>query len=206
MKNSPIQLDFRTLPCPQPVVQCRKFLQENTVESIQIQVDNEPAVENVSRYLEQQGFTVNSSAQGKDFLLTAHRDASTVHAMATGNNTQTEVQEESEKILVLITTEFLGSGDDHLGERLMAMFLATLPEMSTALWRVVLLNGGVKLAAQATDALQHLQALEKSGVDVLVCGTCLSHYNLLEQKAVGATSNMLDIVTSLQLATKVIRP
>jgi hypothetical protein len=41
---------------------------------------------------------------------------------------------------------------------------------------------------------------------VLVCGTCLTHYGLLEAKAVGETSNMLDIVTSLDLADKIIRP
>lgn len=41
---------------------------------------------------------------------------------------------------------------------------------------------------------------------MLVCGTCLAHYGLLEAKAVGETSNMLDIVTSLDLADKIIRP
>ena len=44
------------------------------------------------------------------------------------------------------------------------------------------------------------------GVSVLVCGTCLAHFGLLEAKQVGDTSNMLDIVTSLDLADKVIRP
>ena len=48
--------------------------------------------------------------------------------------------------------------------------------------------------------------MEAEGVSVLVCGTCLAHFGLLEAKAVGDTSNMLDIVTSLDLAGKVIRP
>ena len=88
----------------------------------------------------------------------------------------------------------------------MATFLATLPEMGDALWRVILLNGGVKLAAMPGDALQALHKLEQSGVSVLVCGTCLAHYGLHAEKAVGETSNMLDIVTSLSLADLVIRP
>jgi len=41
-------------------------------------------------------------------------------------------------------------------------------------------------------------------VEVLVCGTCLGHFGLLEKKKVGETTNMLDIVTSMQLADKVI--
>jgi hypothetical protein len=38
----------------------------------------------------------------------------------------------------------------------------------------------------------------------MVCGTCLNHFQLLEQKQVGETTNMLDIVTAMQLADKVI--
>jgi hypothetical protein len=37
-----------------------------------------------------------------------------------------------------------------------------------------------------------------------VCGTCLNHFNLIERKQVGETTNMLDIVTAMQLADKVI--
>jgi len=55
--------------------------------------------------------------------------------------------------------------------------------------------------AETLPAIQHLEA---AGVSVLVCGTCLTHFNLLEQKRVGETTNMLDIVTSLQVADKVI--
>jgi hypothetical protein len=36
-----------------------------------------------------------------------------------------------------------------------------------------------------------------------VCGTCLTHFDLMDQKAIGQTTNMLDIVTAMQLADKV---
>ncbi len=200
------KLDFRTLPCPQPVVQARNFLKENLVESLEIQVDNEPAVENVTRYLEQQGFSVSSQAQGSDFLLTAHKDPTKIIESTKNNKTASaKTIVDQEKILVFISTEYLGLGSDELGEKLMTTFLSTLPEMGEDLWRIVLLNGGVKLAVERNDSLKHLQALENNHVSILVCGTCLNHYNLLEKKAVGATSNMLDIVTSLQLADKVIK-
>ncbi len=204
-------LDYRTLPCPQPVVQCRNFLQENTVQELQILVDNEPAVENLTRYLEQQGFNVQHVAQGRDYALTAVKQEGGASTDAVQSSVQKSSQstvdvEATENILVFITTETMGRGDEELGTKLMTSFLATLPEMGKSLWRVVLLNGGVKLSAAAGAPLEHLQALEKAGVDVLVCGACLNHYGLLEQKAVGQTSNMLDIVTSLQLASKVIRP
>ena len=73
------------------------------------------------------------------------------------------------KTLVLITTETFGRGDDELGEKLMGNFLSTLPELGESLWRVILLNGGVKLAATPGKALDSLKALENAGTDVLVC-------------------------------------
>lgn len=109
------------------------------------------------------------------------------------------------KNLVLILSPTMGTGDDELGSRLMKNFLMTLPEMGDALWRVVMLNGAVTLATHDSHVVDELQALEALGVDILVCGTCLEHFEILTQKAVGQTTNMLDVVTSLQLADKVIR-
>ncbi len=87
----------------------------------------------------------------------------------------------------------------------MQNFLRTLPEMGSTLWRIILLNGGVTLAAEGSPVLEPLQALEKAGVSILVCGTCLEHFGLLDKKAVGETTNMLDVVTSLAVAHKIIR-
>jgi hypothetical protein len=52
--------------------------------------------------------------------------------------------------------------------------------------------------------LADLKEYEKSGLKILVCGTCLNHFNLLDRKQVGETTNMLDIVTAMQLADKVV--
>jgi intracellular sulfur oxidation DsrE/DsrF family protein len=61
------------------------------------------------------------------------------------------------------------------------------------------------LAIEGSPALEHFKKLEQEGVSILVCGTCLDHFNLLENKQIGETTNMLDVVTSLQLASKVIK-
>ncbi|MBW1767386.1 MAG: DsrE family protein, partial [Deltaproteobacteria bacterium] len=57
---------------------------------------------------------------------------------------------------------------------------------------------------EGSDVLPVIQELENDGIHILVCGTCLTHFNLLDQKQVGETTNMLDIVTAMQLADKVI--
>ena len=98
----------------------------------------------------------------------------------------------------------MGYGDDELGKKLMLNFLATLKEMGDDLWRLILVNNGVKFTIEGADALPILKELADNGVYILVCGTCLTYFGLLDKKQVGETTNMLDVVTSLQLADKVI--
>ena len=193
------ELDLCGLVCPQPVLACRSLLEQERVQTLVAYVDNEAASANVRRFLEQRGFRAAVETEGERWRIAAEKDAVQPSDACAPERAE-------KKILVLITTETLGRGDDGLGAKLMAAFLATLPELGETLWRIVLLNGGVKLSAMPGDALQSLHKLEQSGVSVLVCGTCLAHYGLHAQKAVGDTSNMLDIVTSLSLADLVIRP
>jgi selenium metabolism protein YedF len=88
----------------------------------------------------------------------------------------------------------------------MISFINTLAEMETDLWRLVLVNNGVKLTIEGSPVLETLQSYEKQNISIWVCGTCLSHFDLLDDKQVGETTNMLDIVTAMQVATKVITP
>ncbi len=77
--------------------------------------------------------------------------------------------------------------------------------MGDELWRLVFVNNGVKLAIKDSEVLPILKEYEKAGLYILVCGICLTHFNLLDKKQVGETTNMLDIVTAMQLADKVIK-
>ena len=106
--------------------------------------------------------------------------------------------------MVMVATDCMGYGDDELGSKLMMSFLKTLEEMGDELWRLVFVNNGVKLTIRGSEALPVLQAFEAGGIHILVCGTCLTHFDLLDKKMVGETTNMLDIVTAMQLADTVI--
>ena len=151
------KLDLCGLTCPQPVLECRKFLEQGPTAFVAY-VDNEAASVNVRRFLEQRGFCATIEKEGDVWRIdTAKKDV----AQQSGAHVAQQVEK---KILVFITTERLGHGDDELGAKLMAAFLATLPELGDALWRVILLNGGVKLAAAPGGALQALRKLEQAGV------------------------------------------
>jgi len=116
-----------------------------------------------------------------------------------------EVQAQNgKKTLVLLATDSLGQGDAGLGRHIVVNFIRTMKEMGGDLWRLVLLNGAVKLAVEGSEALPHLQELAGEGLGILVCGPCLKTFNLFEKKQVGELTSMIDIVTSMQMAEKVI--
>lgn len=191
------ELDCRGMDCPKPVMAARDLIAAAHPESIAILVDNEAAVENVSRFLGRSGYAANTVANGPGTWR--------IEATRKGGAAQADAPGDDKRAVVLITAETMGRGDDGLGAKLMQNFLATLPELGSGLWRVILLNGGVKLAAKPGPCLDSLKNMAAEGVEILVCGTCLSHYGLLEQKGVGETTNMLDIVTSLAAADKIVR-
>ena len=193
------EIDCRGLACPQPVIRCREAVAAGAA-ALTVQVDNLAARENVLRYLGNNGFACDCEEKDGIFHIRATRAGEAANAIPSDGS-----DDNGARTLVLITTPTLGRGDDTLGQRLMETFLGTLPEMRN-LWRVVLLNGGVRLSATPGPALEALKKLAENGVSILVCGTCLAHYGLAEAKEVGETSNMLDIVSSLDLAEKLIRP
>ena len=43
-------------------------------------------------------------------------------------------------------------------------------------------------------------------MEILTCGTCLNHYGLTEELAVGSVTNMYAIVEKLAGAGKVVKP
>jgi selenium metabolism protein YedF len=194
------ELDCRGQACPHPVLKTKEIVDQGDVLEVTVLVDNDAARENVSRFLERAGYGVQVAAQGGDFAVTGTRDQVPV----TLSPEDTWEEPAAHKILVLVGTDRMGTGDDDLGRKLIASFLGTLKEMGRELWCLIFLNAGVKLTVAGSEVLGSIQELDQEGVMVLVCGTCLTHFHLLEQKQVGETTNMLDIVTHMQLADRVI--
>ena len=192
-------LDCRGLACPNPVLRTKELIDRGAVQHLTVLVDNPAAQENVSRFLQRAGFEVQvEEAQGNFMIHGSCAAAGPCEIMVP------QADAAPAKILVLMGADRLGRGDDLLGGRLMGNFIATLKEMGPELWCVVLVNSGVKLAVAGSEVLAVLKLLEQAGVRLLVCGTCLNHFQLLEAKEVGETTNMLDIVTAMQVADKVI--
>jgi len=103
--------------------------------------------------------------------------------------------------IVVCNKDQMGHGDRDLGQKILGTFL----KKSIALdgfSAIVFFNSGVKLVADGSPVLTELKLLEERGVDIVPCGTCLTHYGL--EPAVGQVSDMDTIVRELDRAGKVI--
>jgi len=194
------EIDARGLGCPAPVLQTKAALQEESPDSVRVVVDNAASQQNVQRFLESQGFETSLEQVGADYVVIGSCDSMPSAQPQPAPTTSSETK----KIMVMCATDRLGTGDDVLGLKLMVNFLRTLKEMGDELWRLVFVNNGVKLTIDGSDVAEDLKDYENTGLKIMVCGTCLDHFNLLNRKQVGETTNMLDIVTAMQLADKVI--
>ncbi len=198
-------LDARGLACPAPVLMTKDAVEKDKLDTLEVIVDNEAAKENVSRFLGAHQFSVTTVEVGNDHKICAqHQDYMMGTISKPEDFPQPKASDQKQKIMVLIATDRLGNGDDELGKKLIISFIKTIKEMGDELWRLVLVNNGVKLTIDDSPVLEDLAAYENDGLTILVCGTCLTHFGLLGAKEVGETTNMLDIVTAMQLADKVI--
>lgn len=192
-------IDCRGLSCPAPVLAAKKEINKKNPDSLTVLVDNRAAAENVTRFLNTSGYKV--SVQEADGNLTV---SSLREGPGASSAPLPEPSAGTRKIIVIVTSDTMGRGDDTLGSALMANFLKTLKEMGNELWQLIFLNNGVKLTVEGSPVLDPLTDLAKDGIAILVCGTCLNHFHLLDRKKVGETTNMLDIVAAMQAADSVV--
>ncbi len=109
--------------------------------------------------------------------------------------------------LILITSQSLGSGAEELGKKLMGSYIYTLAQIEAVEklpTHILFINSGVYLVTGESNSLDELKELEKKGVKILACGTCLNYFALEDKIEVGEVSNMQLNVELLTETDKVI--
>jgi selenium metabolism protein YedF len=199
-------IDARGKACPQPVIDTRKVLEDATLTEVEVLVDSQASAENVARMARSQGCEVRLEDSGLGELrvvLTREGEA------AKGEPAEVAVSSrcgEASRIAVFVAADSVGRGDDELGQALMKAFLVTIKDLVPRPTSLLFMNSGVRLVIEGSGALAAIEDLEKSGVEVLVCGTCLDFFGLEDKLAVGRVSNMFEIASRLVEADRVVRP
>ena len=120
------KLDARGLTCPAPVLLVKDNIDKENPEELSVLVDNESSSENVSRFLGTRNYTVNVTPENGEFHLQAKRDENPEQPEQEVSSPLSHRDDSSQKILVLVTSDRMGRGDDELGEKLMISYLKTI--------------------------------------------------------------------------------
>lgn len=196
-------------PCPIPVVKTKNAIRElNGPGTVETLVDNEVAVQNLTRLAQNNNYEVKSEKLGdkqfrvtlgigQDAALPGDEPGEEACLVPGGSKTGT---------VVAVASPCMGTGSDELGAVLMKSFLFALTQQDALPKTILFYNGGARLTTEGSPVLEDLKSLEAQGVELLTCGTCLNHYGLSDKLEVGGVTNMYDIVDKMNTAQRVIRP
>jgi len=202
----PVTLDCIGLPCPKPVLKTKEAL-ENGAQLLKVIVDNEASKNNVTRFSKNQGCEVTDTllANGYFEVTISVGDHGLKDAPIDPAEYSCEIPTKSGLIYV-ISADSMGRGSEELGWALLQTFIQTIKEVTPLPSKILFYNSGVKLVVEQSGALDALQELQKKGVEILVCGTCLDFFQLKSAIKIGEISNMYDIMQTMAEAAKVISP
>ena len=195
-------VDARGEQCPIPVVKATKALNEMQGGVLEVHVDNTIAVQNLQRMAAGRSLEAKAEAKAEDhYIVTIPVGESEAPAPDCGCAPMVYGD-----TIVVIDTNVMGRGSDELGTTLLKGFVYAVSQLPELPKTIILYNGGVQLAVEGSDSLQDLQEMERQGVEILACGTCLNYYGLGEKLALGSVTNMYSIVEKLASAGKIIKP
>ena len=106
--------------------------------------------------------------------------------------------------LIQITNNGMGSGDEELGLKLITNYLTLINEDEQLPQFITFYNSGVKVLCTGSPAAEILKVIEKKGVKLIACKTCLSYYKLMDKLEVGIMGSMIDIIGLHKLSNKII--
>ena len=194
------RLDERGKQCPLPVIEAKKALEASAPgEKVEVVVDNEIAVQNLSKMADHKGLAVCSEKTGdREFLVTI--------TAGEGNDQASEAPAAAEEVTCTPDGRRKGMVVVLSSKLLMKGFVFALTQQDMLPETILLYNSGAFLSCEGSDNLEDLKTLEAQGVEILTCGTCLNHYGLAEKRQVGGVTNMYEIVEKMTKASVVVRP
>ena len=197
--------------CPVPVIKTKKAMKElGENDVLEVIVDNEVAVSNVTKLAQNAGAAVAVDRVGpQEMHLTISMSADAVANLSestTDGSEECVIPQAKGGRVVAITSATMGTGNDELGKLLMKGFIYALSQLDTPPETVLFYNGGATITTEGSASIEDLRNLEAQGTKIMTCGTCLDYYGIKDKLQVGSVCNMYDIVTTLNDAYSVLRP
>ena len=190
------KIDARGDACPLPVVKAKKAIAElHGPGEVEVLVDNEIAVQNLTKMAQQKGYLSSSEklAEQEYRVRFTIKDTPVAETAVPGEEKQqaeveTCIPDARTDTVVVIASDKMGEGAEELPKT------------------ILFYNGGASLTCEGSPMLEDLKALEAEGVEILTCGTCLNYYGITEKLAVGGVTNMYVIAEKMLNAGNVVKP
>jgi selenium metabolism protein YedF len=201
-------VDTKGQKCPVPIIETKKALRASQKgESFLVLTDNKTAFSNISRFLNDNKIKFSVLEKSGEWIFNITNE--------TGENITTAAEDycsepiahlEKGNYIIVLTSDKMGEGDEELGHLLISNFIKALKDLDRLPQKMVFYNKGVTLVTKNSPVIEHLKDLEKMGVELLLCATCVNHYSLEASIGAGTLSNMYTIAATMASAGHIIRP
>ena len=194
--------------CPIPVVKTKEAIRQLGADGgvVETLVDNDIAVQNLTKMANQKGYGVESEKLGENEYRVTMTVGVGADLSAESEETVCIVPAGQKNTVVVVAADHMGEGEGELGKNLLKAFLYALSQQESLPKTILFYNGGASLTCQGSLSLEDLKSMAERGVEILTCGTCLNFYGLTEKLAVGGVTNMYDIVEKQMAADLIVRP
>lgn len=194
--------------CPIPVVKTKEAIRQLGADGgvVETLVDNDIAVQNLTKMANQKGYGVESEKLGENEYRVTMIVGAGADLPAESEETACMVPAGQKNTVVVVAADHMGEGEGELGKNLLKAFLYALSQQESLPETILFYNGGASLTCQGSLSLEDLKSMAERGVEILTCGTCLNFYGLTEMLAVGGVTNMYDIVEKQMAADLIVRP
>lgn len=189
-----MQIDCRNLDCPMPVIKTKEALQILKIgQSLEILVNSIASRENIKRFLTSNSF---------EFEVSENLGETTIKTIKTSDlsdqntdNYNCEIPIKRNKI-VYLNDDKAGSGD--VGQSLLSKFLGAIVNLEDKPSHIICVNNAVLMATNRGHiSFSVLKNLESLGIEILVCGSCLEAYKLVDKLAIGRMTNAYEVMDLL---------
>lgn len=201
-------VDTKGQLCPAPLIAAKRALNETAAgESFIVLTDNRTSFDNLNRFLKDNKAECNVTESDGIWSLTVTKITTEPVQSKPEEYCDTSVAHfQKGNYVVVISSDKMGEGDAELGHLLMTNFIKALKDIDKLPAKIVFYNNGVKLAVKSSPVIEHLRDLEKMGVELILCATCVNHYSLSNDLGVGLVSNIYVIAEAMTTAGNIIKP
>jgi selenium metabolism protein YedF len=201
-------IDTSGQQCPAPLIAIKRALKEAlTGDSFQVITDNHTSFSNISRFLKDNDTEFTYGVTNGIWTLTVTKRNPGMVYTNPEEYCITEIPHfTQDDFVIAFTSDKMGDGEEELGHLLMCNFIKALKDLDRLPAKMVFYNKGVTLGSENSPVIDHLKEIEKMGVTLLLCSTCVKYYSLDEKIKIGTLSNMFEIAQALAAASNVVRP